>query len=45
MSEEWNEELQWWVELLNHWNCKALMVPERWIAPTYDSVFFTDASR
>ena len=45
MSEEWNEELQWWVELLNHWNCKALMVPERWIAPTYDSAFFTDASR
>ena len=45
MSADWNEELQWWVELLNHWNCKALMVPERWIAPTYDSVFFTDASR
>ena len=25
MSEEWNEELQWWVELLNHWNCKAVI--------------------
>ena len=45
MSAEWKGELQWWTDLLQKWNCKALMVPQRWIAPTHESSFFTDASR
>jgi hypothetical protein len=45
MSEEWKGELTWWGELLQGWNCKAIMMPAKWLAPKYETTFFTDASR
>lgn len=45
VSQLWCDELDWWAELLTRWNCKALMVPRKWTPPTYETTFFTDASR
>ena len=46
MNSFWLDELQWWMDLLTHWNRKSLFLSPELLIPTHAVEFapFTDAS-